>query len=145
MFNTCKNCSGALTRSILLGDQPSTSPLCAVCWYNIGHTLPLITLDELDELIDTVSSEEMSDTLIKGLQGAWVDWHGEIGVFTNTQGKLRIAVALSCARCNKNPKTFYFGSGIHSGAWPYAYDSEGNLLGNVRDQEFRCAECNKAN
>lgn len=143
MINACEKCSGALTRSILLSNHPSNSPLCAVCWCNTERSLPLITLDELDQLIDLVPAEA-EEILIKGLQCAWVDWHGEIGVITNTKGSMRIAVMLSCSRCGKYTETFYFGPGLHSGAWPYAYDLGDNYLANIRDQEFRCTECNKS-
>lgn len=36
--------------------------------------------------------------------------------------------------------TVYLGSGLHHGAWCYAYDEEGNYLANLRDQSYVCEQ-----
>lgn len=139
-IENCTSCSGALTRSQYTPGQPADSDLCAACWWAIHEPMPLITLDELDELIAALP-KSMIGILIRGLQGGLVDWHGDIGKLTQIQGLLRIQAPMSCAICGGNPITVYAGPGPHSGAWCYVYDENNAWLGDLRDNEYQCETC----
>lgn len=139
----CINCEGPLTSSPFTPEQPADSDLCAPCWWASVHPMGLISLDELDELISKVPLG--ADYLLrKALQGALVDWHGDIGQFVvMPNGVLRIRVTMTCSLCGGHPQVYYAGSGLHSGAWPYIYTEDGQMLGNIRDAEYQCESCQK--
>lgn len=54
------------------------------------------------------------------------------------------AISHRCGFCKKNPVTLFHGSGLHNGAWCYAYGLNGEYAANFRDQHYVCAVCDQA-
>ena len=136
----CVECSGGLTRSPHTPNQPPNSRKCASCYYNELHPdTPLMELGRLESLIEETEdglSQEFPGSLVNQL----VDWHGtpvRICLISNT---IRLEVELTCG-CGVPGPTVYMGEGLHSGAWPYAYDQQNKYLMNTRDKEYVCETC----
>lgn len=138
----CPDCGGPRTRSIHTANQPADSKQCAPCWYNENGPVKLLNLDELDDLIDHVPAP-YEDLLLRALHNTLVDWHSEIAPLILTEHGLRIRVTLRCTICDGFPMQVLAGSGLHNGAWPYIYDDEGDMMGNIRDNEYQCETCQK--
>jgi hypothetical protein len=121
-------------------DGPDTTHLFVVTgsWQEIAETIEiLIDLNTLDDLLD---GEDSLDQVL----GRYADWHGQPFPIVSMLESLAIRASIACARCHGNPMTLFMRSGLHNGAFCYAYDAQGTYQANLRDQEYVCARCERA-
>jgi hypothetical protein len=104
----------------------------------------IIDVEELDIVIE----EEGEEAII----GALCRYHDDrlypiVAHGRSQDGTVGVAIRLTllceaCRREKRRPRrqTVYLSGGMHSGAWCYAWSRGGKYLGNLRDEEFRCAD-----
>lgn len=101
-------------------------------------------LAELTEPIDLNLLDELLDAGVDpdAVVGKLADWHGEeFPIVQLADKRIAIQIALTCSECHANPITAYVCSGLHSGAFCYAYSFEGDYEANLRDQVYICEAC----
>ena len=121
-------------------DGPDKGHLFSVSgtWADIVEMLePLLEPAQLDDLLE--SKADLSQVF-----GRYAAWNGCAFPIVPMRDTLAIRVSLPCARCGRNPTTTYARSGLHRGAFCYVYDFRGEYQANLRDQEYVCPRCEKA-
>lgn len=93
------------------------------------------------EILDEYWGQIPNDFLI----GRKVRWHngGVYPIVALNDGSIGIKFKCYCQYCNKRYSIVYLGSGLHAGAFCYAYNKHGKYLANLRDQSYVCGneEC----
>ena len=120
-------------------DGPDASHLFSVIgsWATVVETIEtLLEPGLLDDLLE-------SEAPLEPVFGRYAAWNGQAFPIVPMLETLAIRVSLPCARCGRNPMIAYARSGCHRGAFCYVYDSEGNFLADLRNQEYVCSRCSE--
>lgn len=144
-FDICARCGGL---GLFTPDERARGH-CEACAYIEMHPdAPLLSLDELDKLLDELGDIPQEDQglayerLFDSLIGRKVDWHSSVATIVRSRhGRLRLDLRLLCARCHANPTTVHLGNGLHRGARPYVFDADDQEVANLRDHEYVCEAC----
>lgn len=105
--------------------------------------LPEISLSEDLPPTDPIDVDDLNDVLGKWgtlLAGYTVIWNGEdTGILKFVDTAPVIEMPLKCADCGCVSEPFHIREGAPG--WCYAYSLEGQLLADLRNQEWVCEEC----
>ena len=101
----------------------------------------ILDVDLLDDCLERLTELGVSHHELIGKKVIWHDNRRTTVVINGDTIALR--KRLHCHRCGKLGITVYFHSGLHRGAWCYAYNKRGKYLANMRDQNYVCVECNQ--
>jgi hypothetical protein len=96
-------------------------------------------VEELDDVLDELTQAGISHHVLVSKK---VVYHNDC-VYTLVAHGETIAIKrrVHCNYCNKRGSTLYFKSGLHNGAFCYAFNKRGQYKANFRDQVYVCNEC----
>lgn len=119
------------------GQDPSHLFSLSGSWASVIENLEvLLELGDLDDLLD-------KNAELLPVFGRYAAWKRQAFPIVPMLDTLAIRVSLPCARCGRNPTTAFARSGLHRGAFCSVYDAFGNVVANLRDQEYLCPRCEK--
>lgn len=99
--------------------------------------MPVYDVEEIEYLLD---DEELSvDDLTTSKVTFYDDKEYPVTVI---DGEPFIMVDFECAKCGRNPLVFLVGRGAPG--WCYIHDMDGHYLGDLRNQEYICSDCNRS-
>jgi hypothetical protein len=106
--------------------------------------LTLLLAEITDDPIDLTLLDMLLDVDVPAsvLVGKLADWHGDpFPIVQLDNGRIAIAVTLTCTRCKIEQITAYAGSGCHTGAFCYIFTQVGEYQADLRNQEYVCETC----